>query len=73
MQPEAASVLYYMCTGCNEPHSPQVGKSLTFLIFPQISIIFSYFSSNFSHFCPHFGPLDEGRPPGEALATPLIT
>ena len=36
-----------------KPASPsQVGKSSTFLIFPQILINFSYFSSNFSHFLP---------------------
>ena len=34
----------------------RVGKNSTFLNFPQISISFSYFSSNFPHFCPHFGP-----------------
>ena len=35
--------------------------------FPQILINFSYFSSNFSHFLPHFGP-----PGGRvALSTPL--
>ena len=39
--------------------------------FPQILIIFSYFSSNFSHFLPHFGSPGGSRPPGKALATPL--
>ena len=44
-----------------------VGKSTTFLIFPQILINFSYFSSKFSHFLPHFVPPDgqlahPGRP-----------
>ena len=44
----------------------RVGKSSTFLIFPQITINFSYFSSKVAHFLPHFC-----RPPGKALATPL--
>ena len=41
-----------------------VGKSSTFLIYPQIAINFSYFSSNFAHLLPHFGP------PGGQLAHP---
>ena len=37
-----------------------MGKSSTFLIFPQILINFLYFSSNFTYFLPHFG-LPGGR------------
>ena len=36
--------------GRSQPHSPRWAKSSTFLIFPQIMISFSYFSSNFAHF-----------------------
>ena len=43
--------------GRSQPHSPGwVGKSSIFFFFPQISIKFSYFSSNFTYFVPHFGP-----------------
>ena len=41
-----------------------MGKSSTFLIFPQISITFSYFSSNVPYFRPYFGA------PGGRLAHP---
>ena len=37
--------------------------------FPQISINFSYFSSNFTYFLLHLDP--PGGRPGKALATPL--
>ena len=39
-----------------------LGKRSTFLIFPQISIDYSYFFSNFPNFRPHFSP------PGGRLA-----
>ena len=41
-----------------------MGKISFFLIFPQIFVIFTYFSSKFSHFLPHFGP------PGGRVAHP---
>ena len=45
--------------------------------FPQFSSnfdqFFSYFSSNFTYFLPHFWPSGwASRPPGKALATPLL-
>ena len=50
----------------------RVGKRSTFLIFPQISIIFSYFSSNFSSFMSSFWSSRwVSHPPGKTLATPL--
>ena len=69
-----------MCGGSTGPYpaSPsRVGKSSTFLIFPQISINFCYFSSNFSHFLPHFGypggwVAHSGRPWLRYWALPLV-
>ena len=48
----------------SQPHSPgwALGESSYFLIFPQISIIYYYFSSNF-YFCPHFTVLQVGKSP----------
>ena len=47
--------------GRSQPHmQSRVGKSSTVLIFPQISIDFLYFSSNFTYFLPHFSPLALG-------------
>ena len=39
-----------------------MGKSSTLLIFPQIVINFSYFSSNFTYFLPNFGPPGVAHP-----------
>ena len=57
--------------GRSQPHSPGYWARVLLSSFsPQIWNIFSYFSSNFSHFLPHFGPPGgESRPPGKALAT----
>ena len=52
----------------SQPHSPGWARVPLSSFFPQISIIFPYFSSNFTHFLPHFG-----SPGGKALATPLST
>ena len=41
----------------SQPHSPGWARVPLFSPFPQISIDFSDFSSNFSYFLPHFGPL----------------
>ena len=47
----------------------RAGKSSTFPIFPQISIDYSYFSSYFPNFRPHFSRVAHpGRP---CMATPL--
>ena len=43
-------------TGPQPASQSWVGKSSTFLIFAQIAINFSYFSSNFAYFLRHFGP-----------------
>ena len=51
--------------GRSQPHCPGcMGKIFTFLIFLQILINLTYFSSKFSHFLPHFGP------PGGRIAHP---
>ena len=58
--------------GRSQPHSPGGGARVPLSSFiPQILINFSYFSSNFTYFLPRFGPPGT-RPPGKALATPLI-
>ena len=49
---------------CSQPHSPGWARVPLSSFFPQILINFSYFSSNFSHFLPHFGS------PGGQLAHP---
>ena len=41
--------------GRSQPHSPGCARVPLSSLFPKILIIFSYFSSNFSHFLPHFG------------------
>ena len=48
-----------------------VGKSSTFLVFPQITFNFSYFSSNFAHFLPHLGKSPTREGPGYATASCL--
>ena len=48
--------------GLNQPHSPGRTRVQLSSFFFQILINFSYFSSNFPHFLPHFGP-PGGRPP----------
>ena len=70
--------------GSSQPHSPGWARVT---LFPQISINFSYFFSNFNYFLPHFGPpgvrvSHPGRPwlrhgcvscpPWKALATPRM-
>ena len=58
--------------GRSQPHSPGWARVPLSSFFPQILIKFSYFSSNFTSFLPHFGPPGgASRPPGKALATPL--
>ena len=59
--------------GCSQPHSPGWARVPLSSFFPQISIKFSYFSSNFYSFSSSFWPSGwESRPPGKALATPLM-
>ena len=41
--------------GCSQPHSPGWARVPLASFFPQILINLSYFSSNFTHFLPHFG------------------
>ena len=52
--------------GCSQPHSPGWARvhCTTFLFFSSKFDEFSYFSSNFTYFLPHFGP------PGGRLAHP---
>ena len=50
--------------GRSQPHSPGWARVPLSSFFPQISIKFSYFSSNFYSFLPHFGP------PGGRVAHP---
>ena len=50
--------------GCSQSHSLGWARVPLSSFFLQILIIFSYFSSNFSHFLPHFDP------PGRRLAHP---
>ena len=50
--------------GRSQPHSPGWARVPLSSFFPQILIIFSYFSSNFSNFLPHFGS------PGGRVAHP---
>ena len=50
--------------GRSQPHSPGWAIVPLSSFFPEIWIKFSYFSSNFSHFLPHFGP------PGGQVAHP---
>ena len=42
--------------GRSQPHRPGWAKVPLSSFFPQILIKFSYFSSNFPHILPHFGP-----------------
>ena len=42
--------------GRSQPHSPGWARVPLSSLFPQIWINFSYFSSNFTYFLPHFGP-----------------
>ena len=50
--------------GRSQPHSPGWARVPLSSFFPQIWIKFSYFSSNCSHFLPHFDP------PGGQVAHP---
>ena len=55
---------------CSQPHSPGWARAPLSYFFPQISINFSYFSSNL--FSSSFWSSGWAtRPPGKALATPL--
>ena len=59
--------------GRSQPHH---AHSTAFLIFPRISVIFSYSSSNFPHFCPHFETSGLGKLPtqgGPGYATGWVT
>ena len=60
---------YWQCSnqGSSQPHSPGWARVPLSSLFPQISINFSYFSSNFTSFLPHLI-----RPPGNSLAMPLV-
>ena len=42
--------------GRSQPHSPGWARVPLSSFFPQILINFSYFSSSFTYFLPHFGP-----------------
>ena len=60
--------------GRSQPHSRRWARVPLSSFFPKFRLFFSYFSSNFSHFLPHFG-IPGGRasrPPGKTLATPLL-
>ena len=57
-------ILLELAQGRSQPHSPGWARVPLSSFFPQISIIFSYFSSNFSQFLPQFGS------PGGRLAHP---
>ena len=64
--------------GRSQPHSPGWARVPLSSFFLEIWIKFSYFSSNCSHFLPHFDPpggqvAQKSRPPGKTLATPLVT
>ena len=50
--------------GRSQAHSPGWARIPLSSFFPQISISFFYFSSNFTYFLPHFGP------PGGRVAHP---
>ena len=52
--------------GRSQPHSPGQAKGPLTSFYPQISIYFSHFSSNFTYFLPHFGS------PGGRVATTLL-
>ena len=58
---------YYPFQGRSQPHRAGWARFPLSSFFPQISISFSYFSSNFTYFLPHFCPPDgrvahPGRP-----------
>ena len=58
--------------GRYQPHNPGWARVPLSSLFPQISINFSYFSSNLTYFIPHFGRGGGASyPPGKALVTPL--
>ena len=50
--------------GRSQPHSPREARDPLSSLFPESLINFSYFSSNFTYFLPHFGP------PGGRVAHP---
>ena len=59
--------------GRNQPHSPGWARLPLSSFFPQVSIDFSYSSSNFFSFSSFFCPSGwVTRPPGKALATLLF-
>ena len=51
-----AKVMQHLSQGRSQPHSPGWARVPLSLFLPQIWIDFSYFSSNFTYFLPHFGP-----------------
>ena len=55
---------YYPFQGCSQPHRVGWARFPLSSFFPQILISFSYFSSNFTYFLPHFCP------PGGRVAHP---
>ena len=55
---------HWHAQGSSQPHSPGWARLPLSSFFPQIPLSFSYFSSNFLHFLPHFGL------PGGRLADP---
>ena len=58
------TIVYTLIQGRSQPHSPAWARVPLSSFFPQVWIKFSYFSSNFSHFLPHFDP------PGGQVAHP---
>ena len=62
--PKTNMIVVKITQGRSQPHSPWWARVPLSSFFPQISIKFSYFSSNVTHFLPHFGPTREG--PGYA-------
>ena len=56
-EPKSKKVrLLGLMQGRSQPHSPGWARVPLSSFFPQILINFSYFSSNFTYFLPHFGP-----------------
>ena len=49
------SCSFCVIQGRSQPHSPGWARVPLSSFFPQILINLSYFSSNFTHFLPHFG------------------
>ena len=49
------STFWVQKQGRSQPHNPGWARVPLFSVFPQVLINFSYFSSNFTYFLPHFG------------------